>query len=821
AANAEAAAIAALEAAEHAGEAAVAAQRATEYANNATTAAQQAVDAAIEAAAVFDAARTADAERLAVARDEGLATARAANAEYEAQQRIADWDLDQAAKRDAETNRLIAVALDTATERATAVASARKVALNLAAGQGAWTKQAALNALGGADDLALEFVRTGIPAAVAQDNRLAVMNLAVTDNSALTAAAKTALAGSDQTVATFLRTQNYPGRYSADRLKVNQILTAAKAAGDVVLAQKAQQALDTDTLQSLRDFLDTGQYTAAVMGERVRVNQILNSPDIGPEVKAAAQIALDGPAPGLRQFLSTGRYTAAERDYESTIHVALAAGLLQKISQVAETAVQNALQAQSVAAAARDDAADAASYAQQAVDSANRAAGYAQQAATYANQAAASVAKAAAAVKTARDAATRATTSARSAIRSATWAIASYQQAVDAAESANRAARIAYDYAVAAGEDAEAAVTAQNNAYYAYETAYGVEIAKCVNDYTNTPVAGFEEYWQMPAGEAAGNCVRNLNGDPTELAERAYVNSALCEAMFPQGSQNYENCVNSALDPLFHGTQQLILVFETAKGLVLQGAIYVGAVVGSLCLLTVCGEVAGVLLTLYDVGTEIYRFIQGDQSLATTMLNIGTVALESLVTAGIGRVLSAGFRALKSAYAAAKTGSNAVSLIAQGKVTIQHLQALPGAWRMRAGNYSTERSTAFFWSGRTWVGPGKDDYKSAGDFSDEIAREMGGTTLEMLMDKRGIVPAAWDPDNKIVEDAWKDVSAAYARAASGEVRVILGTELRQNPKNVWEASEYEALCRNPNVTKIIKIDLVTRNTSELSCAQFK
>ncbi|GAA3586146.1 hypothetical protein GCM10022419_080350 [Nonomuraea rosea] len=816
AANAEAAAAAALDAADHAGEAAEAAKRATDHANAATVAAQQALDTASQAAAVFDAARTADAERLAVARDEGLETARAANAEYEAQQRVADWDADQAAKRDAETNRLIAVALDPATERPAAVVAARRVALNLAGGQGAWTKQAALGALGGADDLALEFVRTGVAGAVAQDNRVAVTNLAVAENPSLAAAAKTALAGSDQTVSTFLRTQNYPGRYSADRQKVNQILAAAKAAGDVVLAQRAQQALDTDTLQALRDFLDSGQYTAAVIGERVLVNQILAGADSGPEVKAAAQIALDGPAPGLRQFLSTGRFTAAERDHESAIHLAVVAGLLKSISQVAETAVQSALEAQAVAARARDDAAQAATYAQQAIDSAKRAAGFAQQARDYAGQAVASANKAAAAVKTAREAATRATTSARSAIRSAGWAIASHQSAVNAANRANFAARAAYQSAISARDDAEAASTAALEAYEAYEFAYGVEMTKCLNGYTTGSVAEWEAILGDSEGEWARNCAYNVYADPEELATRAYTNSAFCD-LYPHGSQLYQNCINSTLDPSFQGMQRLVFAYEQITGALAAGFVWYATTVGAGCLLTV---VCGAMLTVGQVGLEVHRYVQGDQSLARTLLNLGTIALESLVSAGIGKLLSVGFRALKNAYRAARTGSSAVSDIQRDLNQINKLTVLADVRAMVAGNYSTAKGAAFFWSGRTKLESG--EFLNAGPkAAADIAETKGGTTLESLMDSRGIPQANWDP-NKMewdpdetawdllkahVDDAWKQVSLTYARNASGEVRVVLGESLR--PGNVWESTEFPALKRNPNVTKITQIDLVT------------
>ncbi|GAA2214140.1 hypothetical protein GCM10009850_096040 [Nonomuraea monospora] len=831
AANAEAAAIAALEAAEHAGDAAKAAERATAHADAATDAAQEAVNVASQAATVFEAARVADAERLAVARDQGLETARAANAEYEAQQRVADWDADQAAKRDTETNSLIAVALNPAAERATAVTAARKVALNLAGGQGAWTKQAALAALGGADELALEFVRTGLAGATAQDNRLAVMNLAVTDNTALETAAKTALAGSDQTVATFLRTQSYPGRYSADRTKVNQILAAARTAGDVVLAQRAQQALDTDTLQALRDFLDTGQYTAALIGERVLVNQILASPDSGPEVKAAAQIALDGPPPGLRKFLSTGRFTAAERDHESAIHLDVVAGLLKSISQVAETAVEDALKAQSVAASARNEATNAAFYAKEAIASAQRASDYAREAHGYADQAAASVEKAATAVKTAREAATRATASARSAIRSATWALSSHRVAVDAANRANQAARAAYEAAMRADDDARAAITAANGALEAYEYAYGTELAKCVNDYTDEDAAEWDPF--LHNTDWAAICVENINGDVADIATRAYINSGFCD-LYPRDSQLYGNCISSTLDPSFEGMQKLVFVYQTVVGQLAPSFAWYAMTIGAGCLATwhgACLEAAGAVLTIGQVGLEVHRLINGDQSLAKTVLNLSTIALESLVAAGIGKLLGAGFRALKNAYKAARLGSSAVSQVKAGLNWVKQVKLLPDVWRWTSSNFSSPRNTAFFWSGRTELrpasgsDPGEYLYMGPEQLGDDVAKQLGGTTLEILMKNRGIKPVPWDDDNSLVKRAWKQVSYAYASAASGEVRVVLGTSVKTD--GVWATTECDALFANSNVTRVVALvmtsatEWVQRVLSAADCSKFR
>ncbi|MFC0529781.1 polymorphic toxin-type HINT domain-containing protein [Phytohabitans kaempferiae] len=660
--NAEAAARAAIEAAEHAGEAAEAARRAAENAAAATVAAQAAVDAANQAIGVFEAARQADAERLAVARDQGLEAAQDANTAYEAQQRVADWDVEQAARRDAETNGLIAEARNPATPRAAAVAAGRRVALALADAHGTWTRQAALSALGGSDEQVLSFVRTGLDSAAAQDDRHAVMNLATADNTALRDAARAALAGGDADVRQFLRTQNYPGRYTADRVKVNQIQAAARTAGNMYLVQKAQEALDAENLRALRDFLDTGQYTAAAVGQRLQVNQVLADPDSGPEVEAAAQVALDGPPTALHEFLETGRYAAAERDYESAVHLAVVGGLLEKINQVAETAVQNALEANAVAAQARGDAEQAAAYANQAAASAQKAAGYASRAQGYANQAAQSAQKAAAAVDTARKAATRATASARSAVRSAAWAVSSQQVAAQAAAEANAAAQRAYDSAVAAGQDAEAAAAAAEQAYEEYEFARNAELLACNDMYTSKPATDLEELLGASDGEWFDNCVANVIADPAELATRAYVNSSYCE-VFQEGSQGYQNCLHSVLDPAFAGTLRMTLLVQTLNAMAAT-FVPLAVVVAAGCVATVvCAMAVGSLITIGDVGLNLYRFVNGDQSLAETLLNLGRAALESLLLAGLGRVLSVGFRSLRALYVTARNANRAEGVL--------------------------------------------------------------------------------------------------------------------------------------------------------------
>ena len=59
---------------------------------------------------------------------------------------------------------------------------------------------------------------------------------------------------------------------------------------------------------------------------------------------------------------------------------------------------------------------------------------------------------------------------------------------------------------------------------------------------------------------------------------------------------------------------------------------------------------------------------------------------------------------------------------------------------------------------------------------------------------------AWINNKKI----WEEASAEYAKQVSGEVRAVVGKNLRVD--NVWENIELPRLKANPNVSKIIIID---------------
>ena len=109
----------------------------------------------------------------------------------------------------------------------------------------------------------------------------------------------------------------------------------------------------------------------------------------------------------------------------------------------------------------------------------------------------------------------------------------------------------------------------------------------------------------------------------------------------------------------------------------------------------------------------------------------------------------------------------------------------------------TKPNKAFFWSGLT-------DGIGGEKVAAQIAKERGGVTLEVLIDKFKINMPAWDKNNKKALEVWDNVSAAYAEQVSGEVHAVIGAKLRQG--NVWENVELPRLKKNSKVTKIITID---------------
>ena len=76
-----------------------------------------------------------------------------------------------------------------------------------------------------------------------------------------------------------------------------------------------------------------------------------------------------------------------------------------------------------------------------------------------------------------------------------------------------------------------------------------------------------------------------------------------------------------------------------------------------------------------------------------------------------------------------------------------------------------------------------------------------------MIEEKNIKMPEWDFNNPRSIKAWEDVSAEYAKQVSGNVRAVVGKNLREG--NIWENVELPRLKDNPKVTKITTIDSET------------
>ena len=128
--------------------------------------------------------------------------------------------------------------------------------------------------------------------------------------------------------------------------------------------------------------------------------------------------------------------------------------------------------------------------------------------------------------------------------------------------------------------------------------------------------------------------------------------------------------------------------------------------------------------------------------------------------------------------------------------------SLPSIDELRALT-RTAPDTAFYWSGRdaNGVGVGPD----GSGIAENIASGNGGRTLEQTLAANGVDPLpVWNQKDPESVRFWEDASAAFAENASGQVRAVVGSDLR--PGNIWQTVEIPRLVDNPNVTSISQLD---------------
>ncbi|MEV6877770.1 polymorphic toxin-type HINT domain-containing protein [Amycolatopsis sp. NPDC051128] len=464
AAHARAAADAADEAANAAWQADQAAGEAEAAAKAADQSAKEAQDAVDTATRIADTARNADAERLAQEKAAAIAEAQDAKSEEDEAKAKAEWKAGQAVDLDAEAQRLLTEARDPATPSAKVIENGRKAAARLGKSGGPWTRAAAEAALSGGEPDVEIFVATGQRLAAANDDRASVGAIAdTTAKIPQRQAAITALGGDDALVKEFLRTRAYPGQFDDLLGEVRQIMLAAKEGSNV--RTQASRAIDTNQVDALRAFLDTGQYVARDEDNRNEFRAVMACGDKCPEVNAVAQAALEGPASRFRRILDVEIPRARQRDADTAVHVAEIDGYLWNAKQSAATARSNAATAHEFAARARSAADEAQRYADEAGRQATKAGEFAQQAEDSADAAQRSADQAAESARQAAAAAAQANQAANSAAKSVAQAQVSASKAndyaADAAASAEKARSEALAANKSAGEAADEAAKAQ------------------------------------------------------------------------------------------------------------------------------------------------------------------------------------------------------------------------------------------------------------------------------------------------------------------------------------------------------------------------
>lgn len=119
----------------------------------------------------------------------------------------------------------------------------------------------------------------------------------------------------------------------------------------------------------------------------------------------------------------------------------------------------------------------------------------------------------------------------------------------------------------------------------------------------------------------------------------------------------------------------------------------------------------------------------------------------------------------------------------------------------------TERDTAYFWSGCHKMDELGNVVSNGDVVATDIAKSKNGVTLESTIRDREIELPAWDFDNPDSIKAWEEASSAYAEQVSGDVKAVIGENLRDG--NIWENIELPRLMENPNVTSITTINSET------------
>ncbi|MFC9505217.1 ALF repeat-containing protein [Streptomyces sp. NPDC057002] len=142
------------------------------------------------------------------------------------------------------------------------------------------------------------------------DVRVAIMRIIADPSTgkAVYAAAQRAMDGTIEDQRYFLETGRWTAQAEDDGVAIARILASADPKTDRGVIREANEALDANTPQALRAFLETGYRLARAEDDRVRVARILADPTISDALWAAAQEVIDGTPEELRYFIEVGQY---------------------------------------------------------------------------------------------------------------------------------------------------------------------------------------------------------------------------------------------------------------------------------------------------------------------------------------------------------------------------------------------------------------------------------------------------------------------------------------------------------------------------------
>ncbi|WP_328719931.1 ALF repeat-containing protein [Streptomyces sp. NBC_00247] len=334
------------------------------------------------------------------------------------------------------------------------------------------TRAAAAAALVGTDADVEAFVATGLPSAVAEDNRVALFKSLSISGKGTAAEIARVLDAGDTEIEGFLS-----GGFARVQQEDLSVLTyTLRSLGGKSVQAAADIALTDGSGDALMKFVTDTQFSARLQDEIAEIYKLLNG--AGPELSTYASRALDdGGATAIRWFLEIGQNIARARDDEAAT-----------IEQLVAVAQRQSKQAELTMGKAKEESDKAVSAAAEAKKAALEAADEAQAAKEDVAKSAAAARKAASAAKGAANAASTAISAsyaAQSAARKAAWAA---HAATSAAATAAHAASSAYQAAMAASKDAsktkaatDAAVAARNAAAKARTAAKAADAANAAS----------------------------------------------------------------------------------------------------------------------------------------------------------------------------------------------------------------------------------------------------------------------------------------------------------------------------------------------------